>query len=599
MRVRNAAWMGHTVPSRSNSKARSPRGPDRGARWRANRRRPRGVRSRLRLRRHSVGAVRGGLLLLGRGEVHVDGVILELAHLLRLGRGHHRPLHVDSGPEASARDELVARHLGRARAPGVGLGVREVVHVHRAEELEAELALLGPHPLRDHRRECEREGPLFVDAKRELARHHQVPHGEELRRGAREAREEARAVELLVGEGRRHDEGGRLQRGPAEHLGVHKARKAGLDLGEKLVIQARAEELEVPLVGHVHPDGLVLEPARVKGHHAAHLEGLALEVLRDLVHGQLVVVEGRVAHRRVERAALLDGRVPEGLHVARGALEEEGQRVGLERLHPDRGQRARLREAHEGKVLDVEAEVGGDDGLVCVRRVAKRLADALLRAGEHAAEHARGLAHVLGLPLDHLSGELEGRGLAVSLEGAVHLVPVSKVVRRPAGHLAQRVVDRGEEVRHLLGHGHLAARLVHRLGREVEEAVELAGRGGLRAEEAREAVHGVVPAGLAGLHLDAHAARVQNGELVGREDHQFRHHGHLEHLALLVPVPHGPSVLIPHVVGLGPHALEACELIRIFKDSIVLAHLALLGGEHRLLLARQHAAQGVEEGHRV
>ena len=402
-------------------------------------------------------------------------------------------------------------------------------------------------------------------------------------------------MQRLVGEGRRDDEGARLERRAAGDLGVHEADDAGEDLLEELLVQAGAQQLEVPLVRHVQPDALVLEPARREGHHAADLHGLPLEAGADLVHLELVVVQVGGGHGLVHGELVSLGLVLERLHVARRPLEEERQHLGVGvALDLDGGQAAARHGACQLEVGDAEAEVGGRDLLVGVGRVRERARDALVHAREHLAEDAGGLAQLGGGPRREDAAERGLRLGAVALERVVHLVPVVEVLAARAQQVELRA-DGGEQRAHLLGQARVAAELVGDGGDEVDDLVQLVGRGHLGAEERGQAVHGVVPAGLARLHLDAHAERVEDAELVGGEDGELRHDAHLHLLARRRQLEGAARRGVADEVGLGVDLLQLRRLLERGDDRVVLPDL-LVGHELVLLRAVGHAAGREEEG---
>mmetsp|Transcript_6088 Transcript_6088/g.16502 ORF Transcript_6088/g.16502 Transcript_6088/m.16502 type:complete len:288 (-) Transcript_6088:1879-2742(-) len=231
-----------------------------------------------------------------------------------------------------------------------------------------------------------------------------------------------------------------------------------------------------------------------------------------------------------------------------------------------------------------------------VRSIRESTRNALVHALVHAAEDARGLAELLRGPVHHLAREEHLRGVAVGLEGRVHGVPVVKVSGVALLKLGQLRIDGLQQLREFLRQRNLAAHLVHGRGREVEELVEFVGRGHLRAEEAGKTIHGVIPAGLARLHLHAHAQRVEDGELVDDEKHHLGNDGHLEHLLVGGALPHGARLLVAHVVRLAVHLVEHVVLGARGGDRVVLAHVALVVGEHVLVLAVGNAPGREEEG---
>ena len=317
-------------------------------------------------------------------QVDADGLVLQVPDGLR-GRARQRRA-VDGGLGAVVvlgRQEL---HLDDLERPGVGARRVDVRDLDAAEERERHGAVVLEELRRHGRPQRELQAAAVAEREGRRPREDEQPDAQELRRRARQPREVRGAPELLVGVGRRHDERAALERRPPVRLDVHVVGRARRHGRPEVLVEARAQELEVVLEGHVEPDGLVLEPARRERHHAAHLEGLALERLADLVLADGLVVEGRREHGVVDLLQLDAVGPRHGLELAHGPLEEEREDLGLE------GRRAHERLADEvlqaGVLVrrDDVLEVRGHDDPV---RVGERLLDAPLQLLRGPAEEVR------------------------------------------------------------------------------------------------------------------------------------------------------------------------------------------------------------------
>mmetsp|Transcript_10738 Transcript_10738/g.15041 ORF Transcript_10738/g.15041 Transcript_10738/m.15041 type:complete len:1058 (+) Transcript_10738:183-3356(+) len=414
-------------------------------------------------------------------------------------------------------------HRGGLQVGGPGvLHLRvHVGHVHGAQEGEGgRLRGLGEEEGGQRRRQGQAQlaGGL-VHGEGLRPGEHQVPHAGELGRCAREPRHEALAPGLLVQEGRGGNEGGGLQRRPAVHLHVHPGGHAHLRLGPELVVQPPAQQLQVELVAHVHPDGLVLQPARREALDAAGGRVLCVQVLADLVHAEHLVLDARDGHAVVLRQLLLPAL--HHLEVAHGALQVHGQHRGRHALHRDVGA-ARVGAVQHRVGGGLPGEVGG--GGAVAQRLRPR--DAHVHARQHGRQQR---AQIGGRPGHLVAAEGGGEGGAVSLQSGAGLVPVVEVVQGAVVQGGQVGPDGLEQGVQLLGHRGVHAEPGRRV-QVVQGAVELESLGGGGAEERGQAVHGVQPAGLAALHLHAHALRVQHGEL---DRAQQQHLGGQRHLVAL------------------------------------------------------------------
>ncbi|CAH0368878.1 unnamed protein product, partial [Pelagomonas calceolata] len=491
-------------------------------------------------------------------QVDADGLVLQVPDGLR-GRARQRRA-VDGGLGAVVvlgRQEL---HLDDLERPGVGARRVDVRDLDAAEERERHGAVVLEELRRHGRPQRELQAAAVAEREGRRPREDEQPDAQELRRRARQPREVRGAPELLVGVGRRHDERAALERRPPVRLDVHVVGRARRHGRPEVLVEARAQELEVVLEGHVEPDGLVLEPARRERHHAAHLEGLALERLADLVLADGLVVEGRREHGVVDLLQLDAVGPRHGLELAHGPLEEEREDLGLE------GRRAHERLADEvlqaGVLVrrDDVLEVRGHDDPV---RVGERLLDAPLQLLRGPAEEVRQRRRV---ERDLVAREEEAHARAVRLPIRSDALPVLEVRQRRVLQRLGRVGDQVAEFdRHDDGPLHPPDR-----GREpVPDAPGLAGLGHAGPQQAGQAVHGVVPARLVRVHLDAEAARVEQRELGGEEQ---------EHLGDGLDGVDGAGRVVvarrrrelERAVGLRVAVGELAELLGVVVDRIVL-----------------------------
>mmetsp|Transcript_35340 Transcript_35340/g.80161 ORF Transcript_35340/g.80161 Transcript_35340/m.80161 type:complete len:378 (-) Transcript_35340:6-1139(-) len=260
------------------------------------------------------------------------------------------------------------------------------------------------------------------------------------------------------------------------------------------------------------------------------------------------------------------------LELARGALKEEGQHSRAEPAHLDRRQasaRGASRELILGhRVLEVRGAhptslAGGVTvdhwhHLATLLREGDGALDALIHPDEHRAEQTRRLAELGGCPRDESARERGVRRRTVCLKRVVHFVPILKVGGSLGGEAPQLHIEAGEQRRELLGDVYLAPDLVDRLAREFHQLVQFVGRGHLRAKEAWQPIHRVVPARLPRLHLDPHAEWVEDCKLVGRERDELRDDRHLHRGAIRRELPVAAAAV--GVGNVARSALDECEL---------------------------------------
>ena len=70
--------------------------------------------------------------------------------------------------------------------------------------------------------------------------------------------------------------------------------KGGSNARKNTLPRRHAPMLSSLLLGHVHPDTLILEPSSCEGHHASHVVALSGEVGREEVHLQDFFVKAGV-----------------------------------------------------------------------------------------------------------------------------------------------------------------------------------------------------------------------------------------------------------------------------------------------------------------
>mmetsp|Transcript_10696 Transcript_10696/g.15109 ORF Transcript_10696/g.15109 Transcript_10696/m.15109 type:complete len:201 (+) Transcript_10696:150-752(+) len=127
---------------------------------------------------------------------------------------------------------------------------------------------------------------IIIEEKQIRSQEHQFPHTHELSSGTTETCQKATSMFFWIREGRRSHEGRTFHERTAIPDGIHERQNSTiLSVGashfeEKLVVKLSTDKLQVVLVGHVGPNGLVLKPSRGKGHHSSHIITLSLKVGR-------------------------------------------------------------------------------------------------------------------------------------------------------------------------------------------------------------------------------------------------------------------------------------------------------------------------------
>mmetsp|Transcript_56993 Transcript_56993/g.114295 ORF Transcript_56993/g.114295 Transcript_56993/m.114295 type:complete len:323 (+) Transcript_56993:60-1028(+) len=256
-------------------------------------------------------------------EEEVDGFHAPLANRFRVSGGDGRALQMHLGLGGVVHGHH-ALHHGQGRVPAVLARQRVVVrHGRQAQEQKRHFALRVEPGARKNGRELQGEpDPLVRRVGERLGpHHHEVPHAEEFGGRPGEAREEPLPVDRLVGVRAGSDERGALQRRAPVHLRVEERHQPRLHLLEELLVKPRPKHLQVELVRHVQPDGLVLQPPGGEGHHAPHLKAHALEGLGDRVHPELLVSHRARLHHLVHRLLLFIG--VQRLHLPRRALQKQ------------------------------------------------------------------------------------------------------------------------------------------------------------------------------------------------------------------------------------------------------------------------------------
>ena len=273
----------------------------------------------------------------------------------------------------------------------------------------------------------------------------------------------------------------------------------------KLLPEAGLQQLQQILVLHVEPDRLIFQPAAGKGTGTANLKAHIIQVFIDLVHVELLVV----------KSAFPDSCGHGGL-----GFHRQGELEPAYRTLQEEGQCFRHQPARHGAfcglsdILSTEGEIGGADAAAKGNSTGDAVQHGLLQHPKHSG-------HVSSLQLGLLAADAVSRTAAVILPAEAGLVPTGKEVflgSKDTGNLLQ-------QLSHLGIHGDVTLLLLQGFNGEAEDPGQLAALRHGGAEQAGQAVEGVIPAGLAAFHLDAHTGCIQCGSLDGAEQNQLLHQG--------------------------------------------------------------------------
>ena len=289
--------------------------------------------------------------------------------------------------------------------------------------------------------------------------------------------------------------------------------------------------------------------------------------------------------------------VRQHFHVAGRAFEELGQRLHLKCIARDADLAIRLCGRHRLGALVME--VTGREAIVGGERPGDAVSGLLFHGAEQRDEIARGQR-------DGEAGESRHNFSAILFARGVGGVPVrvlSSLVLAGLRVRRQRRRQPRHELRELLGERHRLAEPGEGRLHKADDTKHLVRLRHPRPDDARQAVHGVIPPRLAPFHFDTHAQRIQRGELEEPQDGELGNDGHGEHAAALRPLPDTTrAARVRHVVRV---RVDGVERVRTLHWEVVVAprchcavHADRATSERVTVRARLHDGGAHEKRHR-